>query len=102
MSAKPAEKSNGNSYEVLLNIKHDGKPYVPGEKITLKNKSEAEPLILSGAIGSSGSYKKKLAESEVVAMGDPKEIKGLVDELRAEIQDLKNMNKALREQLAKK
>ena len=96
------KKSNGTSYEVLSNVKHDGKDYVPGDKIQITKKAESEPLILVGVIGGTGSYKKMIAESEVVAMGDPKEIKGLVDELRAEVQELKNLNKGLREQLAKK
>ncbi len=97
------KKSNGSSsYEVLSNVKHDGKDYVPGDKIPITKKAESEPLILAGVIGGPGSYKKAKAEAEVVAMGDPKEIKGLVDELRAEVQELKNLNKGLREQLAKK
>ena len=97
MSAK--KQSNG-SYEVLTNVKLDGKNYTPGDKISVK-KADAESLVTTGVIGGSGSYKKSQAEAEVVSLGDAAAIGDLVKELKAEIQDLKNENLGLREQLAK-
>lgn len=103
MSEKRETKTNGSgSYEVLRNVKLDGNEYVPGDKITSMKKADAEPLILSGAIGGAGSYKKSQADAEVVALGDPKAIKEMVDELKAENVSLKKENKAFQEQLAKK
>ena len=101
MSEKKETKTNGGSYEVLRNVKLDGKEYVPGDKISMK-KTEAEPLIVGGAIGGSGSYKKSVAEAEVVSLGDSKAIKELVDDLKGTIQDQKHVIQRQQEQLAKK
>ena len=96
------KKNNGNSFEVLMNVKHDKISYIPGDKISINNKEVSDPLILSGAIGGSGSFKKAKAEAEMVALGDSKDVKILVDDLKVEIMNLKKEKQGLQEHLAKK
>ena len=85
-----------------MNVKHDKISYIPGDKISINKKEDSDPLILSGAIGGSGSYKKAQSEAAAVALGDSKEIKILVDDLKVEVMNLKTETQGLRERLAKK
>ena len=74
--------------------------YAPGDPISKAPNDVIEKLLISGAVGEKGSFKKLQAEEEVKAVGDPEAVKKLVDDLRNQIADLKVDNQKLLERNA--
>ena len=77
------------SYECLGKVKlAKDKEFAPGDPIT-GSKADMESLLLSGAVGEKGSFKKLQAEEEVKSVGDPEAVKKLIQDLKNEIVDQK-------------
>ena len=103
--ASNKSSNGGGGYDVLKNLNTGDKVYIPGDKVTGLKKEQADDLLLGEVIGKPGSFKKQQAQAELLEQSggsNTEDVLELVKELKNEIQVLKNENKDLREQLAKK